>query len=30
MMLNDEVVPAMVRAFEEHKNLPLGDRVLKF
>ena len=29
MMLNDEVVPAMVRAFEEHKNLPLGDRVLK-
>lgn len=29
MMLNDEVVPAMVRAFEEYKELPLGDRVLK-
>ena len=29
MMLNDEVVPAMVRAFEEYKELHLGDRVLK-
>ncbi len=29
MMLNDEVVPAMVAAFEKHKDLPLGDRVLK-
>lgn len=29
MMLNDKVVPAMVRAFEKHRNLPLGDRVVK-
>ena len=29
MMLNDKVVPAMVNAFEKHKNLPLGDRVVK-
>ncbi|MGI9530481.1 DUF1028 domain-containing protein [Lutimonas sp.] len=29
MMLNDKVVPAMVKAFEKHHDLPLGDRVLK-
>lgn len=28
MMLNDQVVPAMARAFEEHVDLPLADRVL--
>ncbi|UCE94430.1 MAG: DUF1028 domain-containing protein [Flavobacteriaceae bacterium] len=28
MMLNDKVVPAMAKAFEEHANLPLADRVL--
>jgi len=29
MMLNDKVVPAMAKAFETHKNLPLADRVVK-
>ncbi len=29
MMLNDQVVPAMAKAFEEYKNLPLADRVVK-
>ncbi len=29
MMLNDNVVPAMAKAFEEHKDLPLADRVVK-
>jgi uncharacterized Ntn-hydrolase superfamily protein len=29
MMLNDKVVPAMAKAFEEHSELPLGERVLK-
>ncbi len=29
MMLNDKVVPAMAKAFEEHKDLPLADRVVK-
>lgn len=29
MMLNDEVVPAMSRAFQEHAGLPLAERVLK-
>lgn len=29
MMLNDEVVPAMSKAFEENSNLPLAERVLK-
>lgn len=29
MMLNDEVVPAMEKAFEEHKDLPLAERVLE-
>lgn len=29
MMLNDEVVPAMKRAFQEHSNLPLAERVVK-
>lgn len=29
MMLNDEVVPAMAKAFEKHSELPLGERVLK-
>ena len=29
MMLNDRVVPAMARAFEENTNLPLAERVLK-
>lgn len=28
MMLNDQVVPAMAKAFEENANLPLADRVL--
>ena len=29
MMLNDQVVPAMARTFEENSNLPLAERVLK-
>jgi len=29
MMLNDAVVPAMSKAFEENNNLPLAERVLK-
>jgi uncharacterized Ntn-hydrolase superfamily protein len=29
MMLNDEVVPAMSRAFAEHSGLPLAERVLR-
>ena len=29
MMLNDQVVPAMAKAYEEHSHLPLADRVLK-
>lgn len=29
MMLNDKVVPAMRKAFEENKNLPLAERVVK-
>jgi len=29
MMLNDQVVPAMAKAFEENSNLPLAERVLK-
>lgn len=29
MMLNDQVVPAMAKAFEENSDLPLGERVLK-
>ena len=29
MMLNDKVVPAMAKAFEENSDLPLADRVLK-
>lgn len=29
MMLNDAVVPAMKKAFEDYKNLPLAERVLK-
>ncbi|KZS41756.1 Zn-dependent protease [Aquimarina aggregata] len=29
MMLNDNVVPAMAKAFENYKNLPLADRVVK-
>jgi len=29
MMLNDKVVPAMAKAFEENEKLPLADRVLK-
>jgi len=29
MMLNDDVVPAMSRAFSEHADLPLAERVLK-
>ena len=29
MMLNDNVVPAMKKAFLEHENLPLAERVLK-
>ena len=29
MMLNDEVVPAMKKAFLEHAHLPLAERVLK-
>jgi len=29
MMLNDDVVPAMAKAFEENSNLPLAERVLK-
>ena len=29
MMLNDKVVPAMAKAFEENKDLPLAQRVMK-
>ena len=29
MMLNDQVVPAMAKAFKENANLPLAERVLK-
>jgi len=29
MMLNDKVVPAMAKAFEENSDLPLADRILK-
>lgn len=29
MMLNDQVVPAMAKAFEKHADLPLGERVMK-
>ena len=29
MMLNDEVVPAMEKAFKEHHDLPLAERVVK-
>ncbi|MDY8138207.1 DUF1028 domain-containing protein [Aquimarina sp. 2201CG5-10] len=29
MMLNDKVVPAMAKAFEEHNNLPLAERIVK-
>jgi len=29
MMLNDKVVPAMAKAFEENNDLPLADRILK-
>jgi uncharacterized Ntn-hydrolase superfamily protein len=29
MMLNDRVIPAMSRAFVEHDNLPLGERVME-
>lgn len=29
MMLNDQVVPAMAKAYEENSHLPLADRVLK-
>ncbi|MET6991712.1 DUF1028 domain-containing protein [Sediminicola arcticus] len=29
MMLNDEVVPAMAKAFEENSELPLAERVVK-
>ncbi len=29
MMLNDKVVPAMVKSFKENSNLPLAERVLK-
>jgi uncharacterized Ntn-hydrolase superfamily protein len=29
MMLNDQVVPAMAKAFEENSDLPLAERVLK-
>ncbi len=29
MMLNDEVVPAMAKAFEEYSYLPLAERILK-
>lgn len=29
MMLNDQVVPTMAKAFEENSDLPLGERVLK-
>lgn len=29
MMLNDDVVPAMSKAFLDHADLPLGERVLK-
>lgn len=29
MMLNDDVIPAMKKAFNDHKNLPLAERVLE-
>lgn len=29
MMLNDDVVPAMAKAFEENTNLPIAERVVK-
>ncbi len=29
MMMNDKIVPAMSKAFESYKNLPLAERVLK-
>lgn len=29
MMLNDDVVPAMAKAFEENANLPIAERVVK-
>lgn len=29
MMLNDKVVPAMAKAFEKHKDLPLAERVVQ-
>lgn len=29
MMLNDQVVPAMVKAFKAHSNLPLAERIVK-
>ncbi len=29
MMLNDDVVPAMAKAFKDHANLPLAERVVK-
>lgn len=29
MMLNDNVVPAMAKAFEEHSDLPLAERVIQ-
>ena len=29
MMLNDDVVPAMAKAFEDNKNLPIAERVVK-
>jgi len=29
MMLNDNVVPAMAKAFEENKNLPLPERIIE-
>ncbi len=29
MMLNDDVIPAMKKAFKDHNNLPLAERVVK-
>ena len=29
MMLNDEVIPAMKKAFEDNSNLPLAERIIK-
>ena len=29
MMLNDEVIPAMKKAFTDHNNLPLAERIVK-